>query len=1619
MVPGLPDIGPHYRPLRPLGQGGQGSVWLAEDRRVPGRRVAVKLLPPTEGERGLLRREYAMLARLVHPGLPRVHELTTTPALVCELVEGQPLDRWSAGRSREAVIGALAQLVAILDFLHRRGVVHRDVKPDNVLVDERGVRLVDLGLAVDSAQRGSVAGTAGYIAPEVLGGEASSPRSDLYAVGVLLFRALWGRMPFEGEAGQVVARQLAEDVELPPSGASEGLRALVRRLLDRRPAQRPSSAAELLGLLEELEPALVGSADRVLVGRGLPAPALVGRAAIVARVTEALEAITGSRAAPCLLVVSGSSGSGRTRVCEEAVCLAGLHGVQVERGFAGPGTSGGSAPEPAAEGALAVQRAVERTRRALEHGPLLLVVDDPADELADRTLLALWHLARDEGQPLFLCVAAREPPPALRGEVEPMELPPLDEAETVELVRSMVPSRFAAGELSARVHRFSGGNPLLAVETTRLAVARWLEQGSVADGEWDSLLPPGGGLERLVTARVADLPPPLRRLAALVALFEEGLPLAGLDPGSRQGLAALALAGLVSEREDARVELTAGSLAGPLVRELPAAERRELCRQAWDALERAGPSDSADSVRATVALRCGLAHEEEALMLAGARAARRELRLTRAITLYRAALGAGAGPADAVLELAAVLQAAGQGAAAVAELEGAAGQARGEARRRLLRALAAAQLLQGDAAAGLATLERHGASGGAGRGLQAKLLLFAGRHDEALSVAEEIGEDDLEALHTAGLALYYLGDMERARGALSRAVERAEASGDGLLLAKVENSLALVHQRSGRLEQAGACYRRCVALARELSHLPFLATFEMNLGSVAQQQGDLGAALESYTRSLEAARGFGGAREIAQVAHNLARLLAQIGQPERARAQLRRSLELCQARGWRGLEAHNLLLRGELDGPRGGDDLLRARGIFEALGEVLGWAEVELARARQLLGRDDPGAARLAAAVQERAEGFSAPQIQALVVCARAEQLADPAGAAAKLRTALRLAEESGERNALPELHRDLALALEAAGDSPGADLHRDLARRLLERQLGQLPADLREAFLDQGDRRRLVEARATGVEPPGKARLDADLLAALLEITKELAAETDLQRLLERIIDHAVDLTGAERGFLILHEERPGAGDQPLSIEVARNIDQETIRRKAFKISRSVAEEVLRTGRPLVTVNAMDDRRFQDFLSVHNLRLRSILCVPMTIRRVVRGAIYVDNRFQSQAFTRPDGELLAALADQAALAIGNRERLEQLRRQGEELSRSQRELERVNRRLERAMERQRLELDELARVTRSQRGELEGRYRFDNLIGQSAVMRELFRLMSRVTDSDAPVYILGESGTGKELVAKALHYNGPRREGPFVSVNCGAIAPTLLESELFGYERGAFTGADRRHRGLFERSHGGSLFLDEVGDMPAELQVKLLRVLQEKMFQPLGGEQEREADFRLLAASNKDLGQLVRDGQFREDLFYRINVIQLKLPPLRERREDIPLLAQHLLARHGGEARRLSRAALGMLVDHDWPGNVRELENELLRALALGGELIGPDDLSPRLPEGRGAEHGAPAEGKTLKEAVGELERAMALDVLARTGGNVTEAARILGMTRVGLHKLMARHGIRREDAT
>jgi serine/threonine-protein kinase PknK len=525
----------------------------------------------------------------------------------------------------------------------------------------------------------------------------------------------------------------------------------------------------------------------------------------------------------------------------------------------------------------------------------------------------------------------------------------------------------------------------------------------------------------------------------------------------------------------------------------------------------------------------------------------------------------------------------------------------------------------------------------------------------------------------------------------------------------------------------------------------------------------------------------------------------------------------------------------------------------------------------------------------------------------------------------------------------------------------------------------------------------------------EARALRRILEINKRLARVTEEDRLLDLLLDAAADLTGADRGLVLLRGEAEG------SLRVRRDHGGAAADREQWT---SAAKRVLATGR---TVRLGGDGADH----------RGLLCVPLKGDRAVLGLLYLDRLPSAGPFDDRAALLLEAFADQASLALQTAALVRENRRRSEELEAAGTRLAEANGKLEEALRDRTRELHTAREEAARARSDLQLKYRYDRIVGRSAPMRTLLTLVDKVVDSTVPVLVEGESGTGKELVARAIHFNGARAGKPFVVENCAAVPEALIESELFGHEKGSFTGADRTTEGLFERGDGGTVFLDEVGDMSPDMQKKLLRVLQEGEVRRVGGKETRRVDVRVVSATNRDLARMVKEGTFREDLFYRLCVVRVRMPPLRERREDVPLLAIRFLDRiaeeSAGGAPRIDASALDALTSYGWPGNVRELENEVRRAATLSEGVITREVLSPHVrealagpaagarshPGGGGGGWGAGDPGRTLREAVEDLERVMLLEILKEHAGNKTRAARALGLSRLGLRKKMGRYGM------
>ena len=521
----------------------------------------------------------------------------------------------------------------------------------------------------------------------------------------------------------------------------------------------------------------------------------------------------------------------------------------------------------------------------------------------------------------------------------------------------------------------------------------------------------------------------------------------------------------------------------------------------------------------------------------------------------------------------------------------------------------------------------------------------------------------------------------------------------------------------------------------------------------------------------------------------------------------------------------------------------------------------------------------------------------------------------------------------------------------------------------------------------------------------EADRLERLQRIAGALNSEMDLDRILNIIMDHVVEMVQAERGFLVLLE------DGEMEVAVARNFQKEDVMNPEVGFSRSIAEQVAKGGEPILTVDATSDGRFQQFASIHEIAPRSVMCLPFKEKTgITVGVVYIDNRIARGVFGTEHLRILQSFADLAAGAILRA----RLTREREHL------LARLNSALsdmKNKYEEQGGVLKEMKNALKLRQDELETKYSYKQIIGDSKPMRRVFALLDKVVESEEPVLIEGENGTGKELIARAIHYNGSRQKGPFVAENVAAIPETLIESELFGHVRGAFTGAERDKPGLFEVANGGTLFLDEVGDMSPDLQKKLLRVLQEREVRRVGGKKMIKIDVRIVSATNRNLRRMVDEHEFREDLFYRLKILGILLPPLRERGGDVPILVGHFLkafAPSGHKPKQMTPRALAALEVYNWPGNIRELENEIKRLIAVAGDVIHDEDLSEHVrrgPTGLIGPDSAPDEVRNLEQLVEQVEVEEIRKALMITDGNKTKAADALGISRFTLQRKMEKY--------
>jgi transcriptional regulator with GAF, ATPase, and Fis domain/tetratricopeptide (TPR) repeat protein len=1592
-----------------LGEGSTGRVWLAERRDRPGQLLALKEQLPDRPEavrhEGAFRAEFATLARLRHPSLPEVREFEVAPGsglarFTLEYVAGATFRETVLHEGPAALPGLAVEALRALAFLHGQGFVHGDLKPENVLIRRapklsRRVVLLDLGFVArlgPTQPSPPPRGTIPYMAPELFRNEPATARSDLYALGATLHAALYGFPPVEwrGEDLGAFLRRVSQGDRrrlVVPEGCPPGLPMWIEQLLSVPPDERPSSAREALARLDEA----CGSRTAADTPVDRAARLLSGRPDERAEELDRLESWLADSHGARVAFLCGPEGAGKSRLLRWIESEAILRGFEV-------------VAAPVAEGAKT-----------------LAVLDD-ADAIPTSTASVLerwaWTGSPDSGRLLAALRPGGSIPAPLRRLLESAQA-----ALRIDL------GHLDATRLRAMIRRATGEEP----SSERV---RWLLEttgGSAAFAE--ALLIDGTWERRDATPRgVTALAPPLGRVAVLspatriwmewLCVTRGGLSedllaeLAEMGPAeARAAVEEASAAGLLLRRA-ARVLPESRAVVERVLSSIEPERRRAAHRRAADLLASRPEGEELTWLLAQLHAESGRGELASQTALRAALEAERSGDPGEAANRFRfATLAAGRNRRarfEARMHEGRTSASAGWNDAAARAFGAAARLARGqevEGDARVQQADALARAGRFERALEAAAEAERGAQGADGvrvralaRKVRGVVLARLGREIEALPVLQEASEllrgDDFrtaraETLHAIAACKLRLGrddaegDFRAALDAYARAKDAGFAPPEGADL-KAALGLAMIRVRAGRPEEAERILEgvRCEAAAAGHLHLEEAAL--SRLAAVAVDGCRLDRAVRLAEQAADLARRLGDSNLVLVDGARLADAWIRCGRPGEALARLRELLDgsLDQAEPDNVDYARMLLAHAWLESGAFATDAPR-RLLEECLEgcrrrrkpRIWAMALVFEMERRAAPGCSDPVAPILRefeAVVAGSAEPMDA-EIVARAALARAAdalergKLAEAEGAA---RDAERTASDAGFLAYAARAAALLAEALERTGRGREAESAREAGAK----RLGEAAARIENGAIREGFLARRVYAPLRR-ERPQPAGGEEGRLAALYEMIRALNSETDADALVESILELALRAVHATRGMILLRDERGDDPAAPFGVRFARNLETETLA-DAESYSRSIVDAA-QAGESLLVLDAGRDERFRDVRSVSLFGIRSLMCVPLRSRGRIVGTVYLDGREEGRLFTPDDLRFVEAFADHAALALENVRVRARLERRAQEL--------------------------QVAAETRTE---------YANLLGRSPAMQKVFDLLERVAATDLPVLILGESGTGKELVARAIHFRGPRRRRVFLSENCAALPESLLESELFGHVRGAFTGAERARPGLFEQADGGTLFLDEVGDMSPAMQARLLRVLEDGEVRRIGAERTVHVRVRVLAATNKDLRREVAAGRFREDLFYRLQVLTLELPALRERGGDIPLLARRFAdafaEERGRPPVRIEDDVLDLLERHRWPGNARELQNTIRRlsVMAGGGPItvgtVGSDPvLAPvLLPSDR--------DGKAHSLTLESGEREQIVRALRASGGSRIAAARLLGVSRATLYRKLAAHGIR-----
>ncbi len=1562
-----------FQILKKIGEGSTGEVFRIKDPILK-REIALKILHPDITERAgiaRLRNQFYLMAQLKDPRVvPIVETGYSEGKLWCamELLENGTLEETDIPVPAEKACEILMEVASALEFIHAQGISHLDLKPANIFRGEENLMLADFGLTGDRSEK--ISGTPAYIAPEIISGDHFDFRADLYSLGVIALEFIAGENPFESESpAESIKKQLEYKPSIPKLGKKfDRFRTLIDRLLAKTADERPPSAYSVRIELQDI----LGIERKPGESYYLPEGPFIDRQEQIERIVKLWE----DSNLPRFISVNGEIGVGKTTFCRRA-----REEIEKKGGKTAyintPGEMIGKliAPYTNDENKAILQQHLPGLLYEIEL-PEELIEDleiepslppDTREESITRIVEAIEALTRSEG--LFVVSLSGFPPDLVEGLRQSkanifvlLDDGDIDEKVKLEPIEKSDLQLYLRGIFGEIDGEEDLANITLEQVNGNFSDTRNLLRDYVRAG---ALIPEA--------YQWKFIPKAVPNLTGLESRWEE------LDVSDRILATAVALEGTVDFKVLER-------LMGPGVfKSLYSLFSKAIIQEfGRDILYYKPTGELADNIDELVSAR----EREQVYKRIGS--AYLELDGTPH-NLFRAGIN---------------LIKAGEKESAFNPLfDGGTGYIKSLRYREAAEAFEAlVDIIEcsPEVSISIKAAKRLGLS-------RKYMGDFEGAREayyRAMAIAEQAGDADQVAsiLSDIGVTYFEGGDPERAIELYERAINahKSVENRKGRLFDMV--NIAGAYQVMKETEKARKHYEKASVIAEDLDNALAKCVIGLNLGQLDIADGDFTGALPKILNSASIARDEGFGQFLFRALLSLAEIYRKQARTHLANKALDEAEEIAEKLGKRAIGA-TYIARATLHRIRG--EYPEAVAAISNVGSAIRFLDKEESIAFAIEYALLTGLHRKLPEIPRNMHNYSElrpaldfmeisgkksiskediPRLEKIVEEAVEEDMEHLATAANTLafeyfisaknyETARRYLDrttdivQSGDPYPLA-LSDYFRAKFYLATEDIAAGRHALSSANSRFKELGN------EDFLD-----RIAELKKKLESPNLTASGD---FARLLPIIKAMNSTLDTGELLSKILSATIELTGAERGIFIIVEK---GGAEPL---LAVTAEGERIEKSEISYSHGLVEEVLTAGEANFSEDIGDDSELSSRSSIIDMELTMALCVPVKdAEGKIQALIYADSRIGRGSFDRRKLDIISALADQAAVALRNAERFDALRAEKKRLA------------------------DDFA-----------GRYSAD-IIGNSEKTVEIKRRLAVVAPQNVSVLITGETGVGKELVARAIHTGSSRNNGLFVAVNCAALPETLLESELFGHEKGAFTGADSQHIGRFEQAEGGTVFLDEIAEMPISLQAKLLRVLESKKISRLGGSGEIDIDVRMLSATNLDPEEAIKENKLRSDLFYRISGVRINIPPLRERRDDIPELVAHFLVEANEKFNRdvasISRSALSLLSAYPWYGNIRELSSVIEEVVLFAtGKTIRIEDLPVKIQKASREEitldnlpESWPELQNRKSEIISAMEEQVLQELLKAHDWNVAESARAFKINRSQLHQLLSKYGI------